>query len=143
MPGNGRLVVISHGSGGSAWVYVDLASTLVADGFIVALPEHSGDNYKDKSGVGPEIWRRPAEVSRAIDAVARGARFAPLLRLDKVGMYGMSAGGHTALTLAGAGRRHESLSTATRASPKTSILARGLRCSWGATRSTTSRSGRR
>ncbi|MBC7604439.1 MAG: dienelactone hydrolase, partial [Ramlibacter sp.] len=29
------------------------------------------------------------------------ARFAPLLVLDKVGMYGMSAGGHTALSLAG------------------------------------------
>jgi len=40
-------------------------------------------------------------VSRAIDAVAREARFAPLLQLDKVGMYGMSAGGHTALSLAG------------------------------------------
>ena len=37
----------------------------------------------------------------AIDAVAADARFAPLLAFDKVGMYGMSAGGHTALTLAG------------------------------------------
>jgi predicted dienelactone hydrolase len=44
---------------------------------------------------------RPAEVSRAIDAVARDSRLAPLLALDKVGMYGMSAGGHTALSLAG------------------------------------------
>ena len=33
--------------------------------------------------------------------MARDARYAPLLRLDKVGMYGMSAGGHTALSLAG------------------------------------------
>jgi predicted dienelactone hydrolase len=33
--------------------------------------------------------------------VSRDARFGPLLALDKVGMYGMSAGGHTALTLAG------------------------------------------
>ncbi|HSV48257.1 MAG TPA: dienelactone hydrolase, partial [Ramlibacter sp.] len=37
----------------------------------------------------------------AIDAVAGDSRFAPLLALDKVGMYGMSAGGHTALSLAG------------------------------------------
>lgn len=28
-------------------------------------------------------------------------RFGPLLALDKVGMYGMSAGGHTALSVAG------------------------------------------
>lgn len=100
--GNGRLVVVSHGSGGSPWVHADLASALVAEGFVVAMPEHGGDNYKDKSGIGPASWRRrPAEVSRAIDAVARDTRFAPLLRLEKVGMYGMSAGGHTALTLAG------------------------------------------
>jgi predicted dienelactone hydrolase len=100
--GNGRLVVISHGSGGSAWVHADLARALVEAGFVVALPEHAGDNYKDRSGIGPTSWRkRPAEVSRAIDAVAKDARFAPLLKLDRVGMYGMSAGGHTALTLAG------------------------------------------
>jgi len=100
--GNGRLVVLSHGSGGSPWTYSALARTLVEAGFAVAVPEHRGDNYKDLSAVGPESWkRRPAEVSRAIDAVARDARFAPLLQLDKVGLYGMSAGGHTALSFAG------------------------------------------
>jgi len=100
--GNGRLVVISHGSGGSPWVHSDLARALVDSGFVVALPEHQGDNFKDPGTPGPASWRRrPAEVSRAIDAVGRDARFAPLLRLDTVGMYGMSAGGHTALSLAG------------------------------------------
>jgi len=100
--GNGRLIVISHGSGGSAWVHADLAEVLVKTGFIVALPEHQGDNYRDTSAIGPKSWkRRPAEVSRAIDAVVADARFAALLATDKVGVYGMSAGGHTALTLAG------------------------------------------
>ncbi len=100
--GNGRLIVISHGSGGSPWVHANLAQVLVADGFVVAMPEHRGDNYKDPSTPGPESWkRRPAEVSRAIDVVSQDARFGPLLALDKVGMYGMSAGGHTALSLAG------------------------------------------
>ena len=100
--GNGRLVVLSHGSGGSPWTYTDLARSLIDDGFVVALPRHRGDNYTDPSSPGPDSWKlRPAEVSRAIDAVARDPRFAPLLALDKVGMYGMSAGGHTALSLAG------------------------------------------
>ena len=100
--GNGRLIVVSPGSGGSPWVHSDLARALVEAGFVVASPEHRGDNYKDLSAAGPESWeRRPAEVSRAIDAVGQDARFAPLLALDKVGLYGMSAGGHTALTLAG------------------------------------------
>src|SRR5258706_2912839 len=99
--GNGRLIVISHGSGGSPSVHFDLARALVEQGFVVAIPEHSGDNYKDMSKVGPESWkRRPAEVSHAIDVVGQDPRFAPVLALDKVGMYRMSAGGHTALTLA-------------------------------------------
>ncbi|MCE9660554.1 MAG: dienelactone hydrolase [Burkholderiales bacterium] len=100
--GNGRLVVISHGSGGSPWVHSDLARALVEEGYVVAMPEHRADNYRDDSTPGPESWaRRPAEVSRAIDAIGRDPRFAPLLQLDRVGVYGMSAGGHTALTLAG------------------------------------------
>ena len=102
VPGNGRLVVVSHGSGGAPWPHSDLARALVESGFVVAAPLHRGDNYKDMSAVGPESWkRRPAEVSRAIDAVGQDARFAPLLALDKVGMFGMSAGGHTGLSLAG------------------------------------------
>ena len=100
--GNGRLVVISHGSGGSPWLHANLAQTLAGDGFVVAVPEHRGDNYKDHSTPGPESWKqRPAEVSRTIDAIGQEARLRPLLSLDRVGMYGMSAGGHTALTLAG------------------------------------------
>lgn len=100
--GNGRVVAVSHGSGGSPWVHADLARALVDAGFVVILPEHRGDNFKEPGSPGPESWkRRPAEISRAIDAVSRDARFAPLLRLDRVGMYGMSAGGHTALSLAG------------------------------------------
>jgi predicted dienelactone hydrolase len=100
--GNGRLVVLSHGSGGTAWTYADLARQFVDAGFVVAVPLHRGDNYQEMGDVGPASWkRRPREVSRAIDAVAAEPRLAPLLALDKVGMYGMSAGGHTALTLAG------------------------------------------
>jgi predicted dienelactone hydrolase len=100
--GNGRLVAISHGSGGAPWVHSDLARALVQAGFVVAMPEHQGDSYRGVQKRGPDSWKqRPAEVSRAIDAVAADARFAPLLALDQVGVYGMSAGGHTALSLAG------------------------------------------
>lgn len=105
--GNGRLVVLSHGSGGAVWPQFDLASALVAAGFTVAMPLHKGDNFEDTSDVGPVSWaRRPQEVSQAIDAVAAqaapGGRLAPLqLDLQRVGAYGMSAGGLTALALAG------------------------------------------
>jgi len=100
--GNGRLIVISHGSGGNPWVHADLARTLVQAGFVVAFPQHRGDHSGQFTDPGPVSWKlRPAEVSRAIDAVGHSPQFAPLLALDKTGVYGGSAGGHTALTLAG------------------------------------------
>lgn len=100
--GNGRLVVISHGSGGSPWVHVDLARTLVLRGFVVAIPQHSGDNHLDSSSPGPQSWvKRPREVSGAIDLIANDLRLSPILSLDAVGIFGGSAGGHTALSLAG------------------------------------------
>ncbi len=100
--GNGRLLMVSHGSGGSPWVHADLARVLTGAGYTVAVASHRGDNYRDDGEPGPASWdRRPGELSRAIDAVAADPRFGPRLRLDRVGLYGMSAGGHTALTLAG------------------------------------------
>ena len=51
--GNARLIVVSHGSGGSPWVHTDLARTLIQRGFVVAIPQHAGDNYLDPSEPGP------------------------------------------------------------------------------------------
>ncbi len=83
-------------------MHLDLVRTLVDAGFTVALPEHQADNYKDDSEPGPPSWRRrPVEVSRAIDRLSREPAFASRLDLEHVGMFGMSAGGHTAPTLAG------------------------------------------
>jgi len=102
-PGNRRLIVFSHGSGGSPWPLADLARAFVEAGYTVALPEHRGDNYRDQKLQGPDTWAlRPGEVSAAIDALHADPRFGPLLQLDQVGVYGTSAGGLTALTLAGA-----------------------------------------
>ena len=99
---NRRLIVFSHGTGSLPWPFSDLAQHLVKAGFVVAVPLHTGDNRYDTSKVGPPSWRlRPLEISQAIDAIGRDPRFAPLVDLGNVGMWGFSAGGHTALTLAG------------------------------------------
>jgi predicted dienelactone hydrolase len=99
--GNARLIAISHGSGGGPWVHTTLAKALVEAGFTVVLPLHRGDNWTDPGRPGPDSWKqRPAEISHAIDRVAADPRFAGL-KLDRVGGFGMSAGGHTMLSLAG------------------------------------------
>ena len=102
-PGLRRLVVMSHGTGGSTLSDHTLAATLARAGFVVAQPLHAGDNYKDASRSGPESWvTRPQEVSRIISALAADPQWGPRLQLDRVGVHGMSAGGVTALSLAGA-----------------------------------------
>jgi len=99
---NGRLIVFSHGTGGNAWSLHRLAATLARAGFVVAQPEHAGDNWQDQSQSGPASWQqRPAELSASIDAVARDPMFAGRLYLQRVGVYGMSAGGGTGLAMAG------------------------------------------
>jgi predicted dienelactone hydrolase len=101
--GKRALIVLSHGSAGSALPEHTLAATLARAGFVVAQPEHRGDNWQDFSQAGPESWKtRPQDVSETIDAVARDAALALLVDTRRVGVHGMSAGGVTGLALAGA-----------------------------------------
>jgi predicted dienelactone hydrolase len=102
VPGNRRLVVFSHGSGGAPWPMTDLVRSFVEAGYTVAMPEHEGDNSRDMRLQGPSSWKmRPQEVTMAIDAVQQDKRFASLIDFDHSGVYGTSAGGLTALVLAG------------------------------------------
>jgi predicted dienelactone hydrolase len=101
--GKRALIVLSHGTAGSALPEHTLAATLARAGFVVAQPEHRGDNWQDFSQAGPESWKtRPQDVSETIDAVARDPALAPLVDTRRVGVHGMSAGGVTGLVLAGA-----------------------------------------
>ena len=101
--GKRALIVLSHGTAGSALPDHTLAATLARAGFVVAQPEHRGDNWQDFSKAGPESWKtRPQDVSEAIDAVARDTALAELVDTRRVGVHGMSAGGVTGLVLAGA-----------------------------------------
>lgn len=102
-PGRHRLVLMSHGTGGASTSDHALAATLARAGFVVAQVLHAGDNFMDTSRAGPESWAsRPGEISRVIDALAAHPNWQARLQLDRVGVHGMSAGGVTALSLAGA-----------------------------------------
>lgn len=103
LPGRRRLIVMSHGTAGNTTSLHTLAATLAGAGFVVAQPLHAGDNYRDASKAGPEAFKtRPGEVSRVIDALAADPAWRDRLDLQRVGVYGMSAGGGTGLALAGA-----------------------------------------
>jgi predicted dienelactone hydrolase len=101
--GKRALIVLSHGTAGSALPEHTLAATLARAGFVVAQPEHRGDNWQDSSRAGSHSWKtRPQDVSETIDTVARDPALAPLVDTRRVGVHGMSAGGVTGLVLAGA-----------------------------------------
>jgi predicted dienelactone hydrolase len=97
------LVVISHGTGGSNRGHEDSARALAQAGFIVAAVMHTGDNYRDHSyvGNGLQLVGRPRHVSRVIDYMLK--RWPERARIDpgRIGLFGHSAGGFTALVVAG------------------------------------------
>ncbi len=102
-PGRHALVVLSHGTGGSPLADHTLAATLARAGFVVAQPLHRGDNYRDANAAGPASWQtRPKEITEAIDAVAADPLWQGRIDTQRVGVHGMSAGGVSALSLAGA-----------------------------------------
>ena len=97
------LIVISHGAGGSGTNQADTAVDLAKAGFVVAAVTHSGDNSRDQRFAGSPLQfsERSRHVSRVIDFMTRGWIGAPRLDASRIGLVGYSAGGTTALAVAG------------------------------------------
>lgn len=97
------LIMVSHGTSGSSEDFEDTARALANSGFVVAAITHPGDNYKDKSHVrlGKHLSSRPGHVSRAIDYMLTSWHARRQIDPARVGLFGFSAGGFTALVIAG------------------------------------------
>ena len=97
------LIVISHGTGGSAAEHYDTALALADAGFVVVAFNHTGDNYKDRaySFTPRNVIGRPRQASRVIDFMLRNWDGHAHLDPARVGMFGHSAGGATALIAIG------------------------------------------
>lgn len=97
------LVIISHGIAGSLSSHADTALALAGDGFIVAAPLHTGDNYKDQSAVGSTTWftDRARHVHLTISYLLEQWRDRGRIDDSKIGVFGFSAGGTTALIAIG------------------------------------------
>jgi predicted dienelactone hydrolase len=97
------LIVISHGTGGSAAGHYDTALALADAGFVVVALSHTGDNYKDRgySFTTRNFADRPKHVSRVIDFMLNAWDGHDHLDSTRIGIYGHSAGGATALVLIG------------------------------------------
>lgn len=97
------LVVISHGTGGFPFTHRDLAAHLCRAGFVVALPEHTGNSRTDNhlAHTAANLVNRPRQVRRLLDAIFADPELGPRLAPGEVFLIGHSLGAYTALALAG------------------------------------------
>ena len=101
--GNFPFVIISHGSGGDRLHYLTLAQKLAESGYVVAMPEHFGNNEYDNflQGSTRNLQLRPHHISLCIDEVAQNGILDGTVQTDNVAVIGHSMGGYGALALAG------------------------------------------
>jgi predicted dienelactone hydrolase len=101
--GSFPLVIISHGSGGSPLVYRTIGACLAKNGYIVAMPEHPGNNRDNNelNGTVENLVNRPRHIRLTIDAVSSGTHFKNRAQPDNTAIIGHSLGGYTALAVAG------------------------------------------
>ena len=99
------IVLLSHGTGGSAAQLSWLAERLVTAGFVVAAVNHHGNTateprYRAQGFVLP--WERARDLSVLLDCIADDPTVGSHVDTSRVGAAGFSLGGYTALAMAGA-----------------------------------------
>src|SRR5579875_2777330 len=98
------LILLSHGTGGSALQLAWLGTALARAGFIAAAVDHPGNNAV--TGYTPEgftlWWERATDLSEVLDGLLADSELAPHIDKDRIGAAGFSLGGYTVLELAGA-----------------------------------------
>ena len=101
LAGRWPLVVISHGNAGTPWAYRELAKHLVQQGYVVALPAHTGNtrHNNNRANTVANLANRPRHITVVIDAAVEQLK--DHLKTDCVAVIGHSIGGYTALAVAG------------------------------------------
>ncbi|MUZ75258.1 hypothetical protein GOZ90_21445 [Agrobacterium vitis] len=102
MGGVHPLVIISPGNGAGIEAHADTAFALAEAGYIVASIAHTGDTVGQKTSR-PSKWMidRPRHVRRTIDYLLEAWPERSKIAATRIGMFGFSAGGFTALVTAG------------------------------------------
>ncbi len=97
------LVLISHGNGGSHLLYRTISTYLAKNGYIVAMPEHYGNNRNNNQweNTSENLINRPRHLSLTIDELCSEGSFGKSIKSNHIAVIGHSMGGYTALALAG------------------------------------------
>lgn len=102
-PARFPLIVISHGTGGSAPALAWLGTRLAAHGFIAVAVNHPGNNALEPyTPQGFTLWwLRAKDLSAVIDGMLADREFSPRIDARRIGAAGFSLGGYTMIEIAG------------------------------------------
>jgi len=97
------LIVMSHGTGGSALALAWLGTRLAAHGYIAVAVNHPGNNSLEPyTARGFTLWwLRAGDLSAVIDGMLADRRFGPRIDPRRIGAAGFSLGGYTMIEIAG------------------------------------------
>jgi predicted dienelactone hydrolase len=97
------LILLSHGTGGSAHMMAWLGTELAAHGYIAVAVNHPGNNSLEPHTVqGFTLWwERATDISRVLDSMSADPQFGDRIDVSRVGAAGFSIGGYTVMELAG------------------------------------------
>jgi predicted dienelactone hydrolase len=97
------LILLSHGTGGTAQSLAWFASALAAQGYIVAGVNHPGNNATEPYTVQGFMlwWQRAEDLSRVLDGMLADPEFGPRIDRQRIGAAGFSLGGYTMMVIAG------------------------------------------
>jgi predicted dienelactone hydrolase len=97
------LILLSHGTGGSAHQLAWLGTALARAGFIAVAIDHPGNTSEGELTVqGFTLWwLRARELSAALDAILADPAFGPHVDRTRIAAAGFSLGGYTTIAIAG------------------------------------------
>lgn len=97
------LVLLSHGTGGTASGLAWLGTALAAHGFVAVAVNHPGNNaLEDYTVEGFSLWwLRAVDLGAVIDAMLKDKTFGSLVDPARIGAAGHSLGGYTVIAVAG------------------------------------------
>ena len=98
------LVLISHGTGGSALQMAWLGTALARAGYIAVAIDHPGNTSNGKlTAEGFTLWwERATDLSNTLNAMLKDDTFSQRIDPTRIAAAGYSLGGYTVLELAGA-----------------------------------------